>query len=45
MSFGGLPIFTPRALARFLAFGRAGADEVALEFGQPAQNCEHEPPV
>jgi hypothetical protein len=34
--------------ARFGAlapFACAGADQLALELGKPAQDCKHEPPV
>ena len=32
-------------LGAFAAFGRAGAYQVALEFGKPTQNREHQAPV
>ena len=27
------------------AFARSGANQFALEFGEPAEHCEHEPPM
>jgi len=44
VSFGLRPSFTPRALAR-AALGRAGADQLALEFSEAAEYGEHEAAV
>ena len=45
VSFGGRPIWTPRALARIAAFAGAGADQLALELGKAAEHGQHQAPV
>jgi len=44
VSFGFLPIFTPRALARSRP-SPVRADQFALEFRKPPENRQHQTPM